>query len=107
MFGTFLSLFGGLDSRRLFLCVFVDSGPLQVPIGSQMDPSGASLDLKLGRISEHLSVWVPRWVRDAPRVIFGFFWEALGVFWWYFECVLGALLDFMFAISDAIVENML
>ncbi len=38
MLGTFSSLFRGLDSRRLFLCVFVDSGSLQVPIGSPNGP---------------------------------------------------------------------
>ena len=41
MFGTFSLLFRGLDSRRLFLCVFVDSGPLLVPIGS---PNGGIQD---------------------------------------------------------------
>ena len=77
MFGTFSSLFRGLDSRRPFLCIFVDSEPLQVPIGSQMDTFGAPLDLKLGRISGHFAVWVLRWVRDGPRVTFRCF---LGAF---------------------------
>ena len=82
MFGTFSSLFRGLDSRRLFLCIFVDAEPLQMPIGSQIGTFGASLDLKLGRISGHFAVWVLRWVRDAPRVTFrcfgGVFWEHFG-----------------------------
>ena len=41
--GTFSLLFRGLDSRCVFLCIFMDLEPIRVPNGSQMGSQRAPL----------------------------------------------------------------